>query len=68
MLAILINLSGVLWFILGSTANFQRGIDLISTVILIYAGIPSILLIVMSAILLFEGGTLQNRGLSVFYL
>ncbi|MFB7817162.1 hypothetical protein ACFC0X_23690 [Paenibacillus chitinolyticus] len=54
-LAILINLSAIVWFILGSTANFQRGIDLVSTVILVYFGIPSILLIIVSLILLFKG-------------
>ncbi len=49
--AILINLSAVIWFILGTTANFQRGIDLVSTVILVYFGIPSILLIILSIFL-----------------
>lgn len=54
--AILINLSAVIWFILGTTANFQRGIDLVSTVILVYFGIPSILFIILSFVLLFKGG------------
>nr|WP_217365263.1 MULTISPECIES: hypothetical protein [Brevibacillus] len=53
-ITILVNLSGVIWFVLGSTANFQRGIDLISTVILVYLGIPSILLIVVSSFLLLK--------------
>ncbi|WP_064200873.1 hypothetical protein [Brevibacillus brevis] len=53
-ITILVNLSGVIWFVLGSTANFQRGIDLISTVILLYLGIPSILLIVVSSFLLLK--------------
>lgn len=54
-LAILINLSAVMWFIFGTTANFQRGMDLISTVIFVYFGIPSTLLIILSIILLFKG-------------
>ena len=53
-ITILVNLSGVIWFVLGSTANFQRGIDLISTVILVHLGIPSILLIVVSSFLLLK--------------
>jgi len=47
-LVVLFNLSGVLWFIFGATANFQRGIDLISTAILLTHVIPSILLIIVS--------------------
>ncbi|GGG17372.1 hypothetical protein ACFOHW_04030 [Paenibacillus abyssi] len=54
-LATLVNLFAVVWFVFGTTANFQRGIDLVSTVILTYFGIPSILLIVLSSILLFKG-------------
>ncbi|MGM0713270.1 hypothetical protein [Brevibacillus parabrevis] len=53
-ITILVNLSGVIWFVLGSTANFQRGIDLISTVVLVYLGIPSILLIVVSSFLVLK--------------
>lgn len=53
--AVLINLSAVTWFILGSTANFQRGVDLISTVIFSYFGIPSFLLIILSITLLLKG-------------
>lgn len=45
---VLFNLSGVLWFVFGATANFQRGIDLISTVILLTHVIPSIILIIVS--------------------
>lgn len=54
-LAILINLSAVMWFIVGTKANFQRGMDLISTIIFSYFGIPSILLIILSIISLFKG-------------
>ena len=51
-ISILANLSGVIWFILGSTASFQRSIDLVSTVILVYLGVPSMILIVFSSVLL----------------
>ncbi|WP_110932675.1 hypothetical protein [Paenibacillus bouchesdurhonensis] len=54
-LALLINLSAVMWFIFGTTANFQRGMDLVSTVIFVYFGIPSILLIVLSIFLIIKG-------------
>ncbi|NQX61108.1 hypothetical protein HQN88_19765 [Paenibacillus qinlingensis] len=68
-LAALVNLSGVIWLILGSTANFQRGIDLITTVIMIGLGIPSTLLIVISVILLVRRWSPQNGGvLGVFAL
>lgn len=68
-LAVLINLSGVIWFILGSTANFQRGIDLITTVIMIGLGIPSLLLIVLSVILLVRRWSPQGGGvLGIFAL
>ncbi|MED1782885.1 hypothetical protein P4V43_13770 [Brevibacillus fortis] len=53
-ITVLVNLSGVIWFVLGSTANFQRGMDLISTVLLLYLGIPSIILVVVSSFLLLK--------------
>lgn len=59
-MAIFINLSAVLWFILGSTANFQRGIDLISTAVLIFYGVPSIILIYISVVFLFKGWPLSS--------
>lgn len=54
-LVILINLSAIIWFILGTTANFNRGIDLIPAVILGYIGGPSILLILLSLLFLLTG-------------
>lgn len=54
MLTTLINLCAVIWFVLGTTANFQRSMDLISTVILAYFGVPSVVLIILSAILIFK--------------
>jgi membrane-bound ClpP family serine protease len=62
-LAVIINLSGVIWFILGSTANFQRGIDLITTVIMIGLVTPSLLLIVLSVILLVKRWSSQRIGI-----
>ncbi|MGF9905482.1 hypothetical protein [Brevibacillus porteri] len=53
-ITILVNLSGVTWFVLGSTANFQRSLDLVSTVILVYLGVPSVILIVFSSIMLWK--------------
>ncbi|WP_262679040.1 hypothetical protein [Paenibacillus sp. J5C2022] len=55
MIVILLSSAAVAWFILGSTANFQLGMDLVSTVIFVYFGIPSILLITLSIVLLFKG-------------
>ena len=61
-LAIMINLSGIVWFIFGSTANFQRGIDLITTTIMIVLVPPSLLLIVLSIILLTRKWSPQRAG------
>lgn len=67
--AILINLSGVIWFILGSTANFKRGIDLISTVILMFFVIPSIIIIVLSVTLLFKRWSALKGGIiGIFFM
>ncbi|WP_188067200.1 hypothetical protein [Brevibacillus brevis] len=48
------NLSGLIWFVLGSTANFQRELDLVSTVLLVYLGIPTIILCGLSFYLLYK--------------
>ncbi|OUQ89836.1 hypothetical protein B5G50_02770 [Brevibacillus brevis] len=48
------NLSGLSWFVLGSTANFQRELDLVSTVLLVYLGIPTIILCGLSFYLLYK--------------
>lgn len=53
-LSIVISLFSVIWFVLGITANFQREIDLIDTVLLIFLGIPSVLLIIASLFLLYK--------------
>ncbi|MEX2460402.1 MAG: hypothetical protein WD469_03750 [Paenibacillaceae bacterium] len=51
----IINIASIAWFLLGSTANFQRSLDLIATVTLIFFWIPSILLTVLSIRLLIKG-------------
>jgi len=51
---VLLSLAAV-WYLLGSTAFFQRGIDLLRTVIFIIVWAPAILLIWRSIVLLREG-------------
>ncbi|MBV6714161.1 hypothetical protein ACFVVQ_22730 [Paenibacillus chitinolyticus] len=53
--AIVINIVSVNWFLIGATANFQRSLDLIATVTLIFIWIPSIALTVLSIVLLKKG-------------
>jgi hypothetical protein len=38
----------MIWFLLGTTANFQRSLDLVGTVTLIFCWIPSLLLVYLS--------------------
>jgi len=45
---VLVSLFALIWFVLGSTAGFQRGVDLITTVVFFYCGIPIILFIAFS--------------------
>ncbi|MFB5764060.1 hypothetical protein [Paenibacillus medicaginis] len=65
--AMFVNLSAVIWYILGSTAGFQRGMDLISTLILVYIGIPSLLLVVLSAVLLLKGWS-PSSGRGILFI
>lgn len=53
-LTTIISLSAVVWFVIGTTANFQRSMDLVSTVVLIYFGIPSVIMILISVVLFFK--------------
>ncbi|GEC90796.1 hypothetical protein [Brevibacillus brevis] len=53
-ITVFVNLSGLIWFVLGSTASFQRDLDLISTVLLVYLGIPTIILGGLSFYLLYK--------------
>lgn len=53
-LAIIINSVSLIWFILGASGFFMRGFDLIMTVLFMYLGIPSIILLIVSVILLYK--------------
>jgi hypothetical protein len=53
--AIVINTASLAWFLLGTTANFQRSLDLIATVTLIFFWIPSVILTTWSIRLLIKG-------------
>lgn len=55
MVPILINIAALIWFILGSTGGFQRGQDLIETVILMVCGIPSIIIVLISLTYIWQG-------------
>lgn len=52
--ATFINLLAVIWFVVGSTANFKRGVDLESTVIFLFFGFIAIILLCLSLYLLFS--------------
>jgi hypothetical protein len=47
-LAIIFNLVSMIWFLLGTTAKFQRSLDLVGTVTLIFCWIPSLLIVYLS--------------------
>ncbi|MDQ0196433.1 hypothetical protein [Paenibacillus wynnii] len=49
---IIFIVSSVVWFLLGSTAYFQRGMDIIGTTYLLGAGIPVLLFAILFTILL----------------
>ncbi|MEX2460409.1 MAG: hypothetical protein WD469_03785 [Paenibacillaceae bacterium] len=51
----IINIASVGWFLLGATANFQRSLDLIATVTMVFFWIPSIVLTILSIRLLIKG-------------
>lgn len=54
-LIIVFSTSSLLWFLFGSTAYFQRGMDIVGTTYLLLVGIPIILLILLFTILLIKG-------------
>lgn len=58
-----INIISLLWFVLGSTANFQRSPDIISSVVIMIYGIPSIILLSFS-ILLIKKGVIGSKWIS----
>ncbi len=51
---ILFSVSSFMWFLLGSTAYFQRGMDIIGTTFLWGAGIPGLLFSILFIILLIK--------------
>lgn len=51
-LAIIANVATFVWFIIGNTANFQRGLDLVGVPTLVVFGIPSIILVVSSILIM----------------
>ncbi len=53
--ALVINIACMTWFLIGSTANFQRSFDIISTIYLVFFWIPSIILTIVSIRLLIKG-------------
>ncbi len=61
--SIIVNILSLVWYILESTTYFQRGLDLLSTVILIFMGIPSSLLS-LGSILLLKKGWVPNGKMS----
>lgn len=54
-LAIILCALSLIWFVLGTTANFQRPLGLVSTFRMIYLGIPAVLLIIFVTRLLLKG-------------
>jgi hypothetical protein len=59
-LAIILNLVSMIWFLLGTTANFQRSLDLVGTVTLFFFWIPSFLIIYLSINALVKGSLPTN--------
>lgn len=54
---IVLSIFSFVWFLLGSTGYFQRGMDIIGTTILMGAGIPVLALTTLFTILLLKGWT-----------
>jgi len=50
----LINLSVFIWFLVGATSNFQRSLDLIGMPIMLFYGIPSLIVNVISIVILIK--------------
>lgn len=63
--AIIFSASSFAWFLLGSTAYFQRGMDIIGTTYLWGAGFPVLLLAILFTILLIKGWT-PTSGVDYF--
>jgi uncharacterized membrane protein YiaA len=48
----LINLSVFIWFLVGATSNFQRSLDLVGMPIMIFYGVPSLIVNMISIVIL----------------
>lgn len=42
----------IIWFLLGTTANFQRGVDLVTTIKFAVIWLPSVILITLTGIVI----------------
>lgn len=58
-IAIVVNSVSLVWFLLGTTANFQRSMDLVELLTLVLIWLPSLLLVVVSIKIL------KNKKLSI---
>jgi hypothetical protein len=63
--AVIVVFLSFIWFLLGTTACFNRGIDLVTTVIYMYVGFPSLLFIVISIISLKKRWMPNNIGVQI---
>ncbi|EPY12122.1 hypothetical protein [Paenibacillus alvei] len=57
----LIGAISIVWYLLGSTASFQRGLDLISSAIFIVLWVPALILIIFSTFLIIKGWKPKNK-------
>ncbi|WP_458123226.1 hypothetical protein [Paenibacillus sp. Z3-2] len=48
----LINLSVFIWFLVGATSNFQRSLDLVGMPIMLFYGVPSLIVNMISIVIL----------------
>ncbi|WP_199616628.1 hypothetical protein [Paenibacillus alkalitolerans] len=62
---ILFSISSLIWFFVGSTAYFQRMMDIIGTTILIGAGVPVLVLAILYTILSVKGWTPTSSAVYV---
>jgi hypothetical protein len=51
----------LVWFLLGSTSNFHRALDIVGTYLLIQAWIPALAIMILSIVLLIKGWTPSSR-------
>jgi hypothetical protein len=52
--ATIVNAVSIIWFLLGSTANFQRSLDWVGFLTLLFIWIPSLLLVLFSSMILLK--------------